>query len=243
MNLNHKYGRAQSSNMPYTTGKVFFVAPSSGPYDNEIEDLYTIDEDGVKRTHSDFNSAVSECVADRGDVIVMAPDFNTSISQSDLDTAESKGVVVVQAGKETREGVKIATQTAQALPQSTAEAIFNVKNRVKILSIVGEVTTDIQNQANNTKLIASPSAAGLSDVDLCSTVDIANDSDETIYTITGTLANALQKNANGVIQAQADPVIVPEGSIDLSCSASNTGEVKWYVEYVPVDFGGRVFAA
>ena len=53
-------------------------------------------------------------------------------------------------------GIKV-DKAAAALPQTTAAAIFNVTGgKCLITSIVGEVGTIIQNQANNTKLTANP---------------------------------------------------------------------------------------
>src|SRR3954465_9190720 len=69
-------------------------------------------------------------------------------------------------------GTQVVRTTA-ALPQTTQSALFTVAGgRVVILGILGEVTTAIQNQANNTKLVANPTAG--SDVDLCAVTDVAN---------------------------------------------------------------------
>ena len=41
----------------------------------------------------------------------------------------------------------------------------------------------------------------------------------------------------------AQPVVVPAGTIDLNCAASNTGAVKWSLWYIPLDAGATVTAA
>ena len=70
-------------------------------------------------------------------------------------------------------GVRVDRATA-ALPQTAAAAIFTVTGgRVAIMGILGEVTTAIQNQANNTKLTANPTVG--TSVDLCAVLSIAND--------------------------------------------------------------------
>lgn len=136
----------------------------------------------------------------------------------------------------------VVRRATASLPQTTAAAIFNViGGAVEITQILGIVTTAIQNQANNTKLIANPSSG--TSVDMCAVLDIANDEAGTIYSITGTLSGALAGTAAGAVAGQATPVIVQAGTIDLSCAASNTGAIRWIVKYRPLDEGAYVTAA
>lgn len=127
------------------------------------------------------------------------------------------------------------------LPQSTAGALFTVAGgKVRVLSIVGEVTTVIQTQANATKLVANPTVGA--DVDLCATVEITADAVGTMYNITGTLANAMVATTSGAFAAQAGEVIVAAGTIDLNCAASNTGQIQWTLQYIPLDDGATIVA-
>jgi hypothetical protein len=138
-------------------------------------------------------------------------------------------------------GERVDRATA-TLPQTAAAAIFNVTGgRVAITSIIGQVTTIIQNQANNTKLTANPTTG--TSADICAVLSIANDEVGTLYTITGTLADAMHGAVAGAAPLQAKPVVVNIGSIDLNCAASNTGSVKWTVHYIPIDDGAAVTAA
>lgn len=137
------------------------------------------------------------------------------------------------------ERVERATDT---LPQTTAEALFTVSGgRVLVTSIVGEVTTVIQTQANNTKLVANPTTG--TSVDICAVLDISADEAGCLYGITGTFADAMVGANAGATVAPARPVVVPVGTIDLSCAASNTGSVKWSITYVPLDDGAAIVAA
>lgn len=130
-------------------------------------------------------------------------------------------------------------KTAANLPQTTQSAYFTVTGgKVLITQIVGEVTTEIQAQANNIKLIANPTVGA--DVDLCAIVDINADAVGTIYNITGTLSDAMIATTSGAVQAQLAAIIVAAGSIDLYCSASNTGATKWTLHYIPLDSGATV---
>lgn len=138
-------------------------------------------------------------------------------------------------------GTKVDRATA-ALPQTTAGALFTVSGgRVIVTSLVGEVTTVIQTQANNTKLVANPTTG--TSVDLCAVLNISADEVGTLYGITGLFSDALVGANAGATVLPRNPVVVAAGSIDLDCAASNTGSVKWSLTYVPLDAGASVEAA
>jgi len=148
---------------------------------------------------------------------------------------------VAGAVAEQLQGVKNVTRVSNTLPQSVAAPIFVVSGAVKIVEIVGEVMTTIASATNNTKLIANPTVGA--DTDLCATLDINAHAIGTMYNITGTLANAMVKQTNGAHIAQAGEVVVPTGTIDLSCSAGIAGAVKWSVAYIALEAGATVAAA
>lgn len=125
------------------------------------------------------------------------------------------------------------TRATATLPQTAASALFTITGgRIMLVAIIGEVTTVIQTQANNTKLVFNPTAAGAS-TDLCAVLSTTALAVGTLLSITGTLATAMQ---SGVLMTlrQATPLILSEGTIDLDCAASNTGSVKWDLFYVPL---------
>lgn len=141
-------------------------------------------------------------------------------------------------------GVKVQRATA-ALPQTAAGALFTVTGgKVLITSLVGEVTTVIQTQADNTKLTFDPTDAGATQ-DLCAVLDITADAVGTLYSITGTPATAMQDALNFLPSSKvpAQPIVLKPGSILLDCAASNTGSVKWELTYIPLDNGASVAAA
>lgn len=138
-------------------------------------------------------------------------------------------------------GFRVDRATA-ALPQTTAAAIFNILGgRVMITNILGEVTTIIQTQVNNTKLIANPTVA--TSVDMCAVLDITADEVGCLYGITGVPADALIGTNAGLARAMSSYQVLNVGTIDLSCAASNTGAIKWQVTYIPLDNGAYVTAA
>lgn len=141
-------------------------------------------------------------------------------------------------------GTKVERATA-ALPQTTAAAIFTITGgRVLITSIIGEVTTVIQTQADATKLQFDPTDAGATQ-DLCATTDITADAVGTLYSITGTPAGVLQDGLNFLSSDKmiARGLVLKPGSILLNCAASNTGSVKWSLTYLALDTGAAVAAA
>jgi len=138
-------------------------------------------------------------------------------------------------------GMRVDRATA-TLPQTTAAAIFTITGgRVAITQIVGEVTTLIQTQANNTKLTANPTTG--TSVDICANLDISADEAGCLYGISGLNTDALIGINAGALPGQTRPVVVNVGTIDLACAASNTGSVKWSIFYVPVDDGAYITAA
>ena len=135
-----------------------------------------------------------------------------------------------------------AERADAALPQTTAEALFTITGgKVLITGIVGEVGTVIETQVNNTKLTANPTVG--SSVDICAVLSITADEAGTLYSITGTLTDALVGTTAGAVAAQAKGVIVNAGTLDLDCAASNTGTIAWTIFYVPIDDGAAIEAA
>ncbi len=138
-------------------------------------------------------------------------------------------------------GLRVDRATA-TLPQTTAAAIFTIiGGTVAITGIVGEVTTVIQTQANDTKLTANPTTG--TSVDLCAALDITADEAGCLYGITGTPANALVGTNAGFGPLPAARLVINIGTIDLDCAASNTGSVKWSIFYIPLEDGAYIEAA
>jgi hypothetical protein len=138
-------------------------------------------------------------------------------------------------------GARVDRATA-TLPQTTQSALFTISTgRVLLFGIVGEVTTIIQNQANNTKLVANPTTG--SDVDICAVLSIANKEAGCLFGITGLFTDAMVGSNAGATTWPYKPVVLPVGTLDLNCAASNTGNVKWSLWYVPLDDGASVAAA
>lgn len=238
-NLNSGYGQAKAGGIPFTTGKAFFVDDSSGANLNAIDGLFTPDSDGVARRFSTVTLALAACVTDHGDIIVLAPDFATALSAAELLAAETKGVKIISALAD-KDGLVTAYRATGVLAQTADLSLFTITGRVELIQIIGVVTTVIETQANATLLKINPTVGA--DVDVCAALDISADAVGSIYSITGTLSDALINTVSGAAIKQASPVVLEAGILELECAASNTGSVKWMVQYKPVDAGARVIA-
>ncbi len=113
----------------------------------------------------------------------------------------------------------------------------------KIMNITGYITTAGQALANNVKLVYTPTGGTATDV--CAVLDLNAAGQYGILNITGTFANALQLTATAGIKAgiQAAPFLVSPGVLSMNCSASTTGAIDWYIEYMPMDLDATVVAA
>lgn len=138
-------------------------------------------------------------------------------------------------------GIRVLRPTAN-LPQTTQHPLFTVAGgRVALTLIVGEVTTVIQTQANNTKLVGNPTVG--TDVDICAVLSITAKEVGALFGITGLFSDALVGANAGATVAPRNAVILNVGTLDLSCAASNTGQVKWLACYQPIDPGATLVAA
>jgi len=240
INLNSGYGGAQASGIPFTTGKVFFVDDSGGANFNNIEDLYIPDPDGVTRRFSTVTLALAACVVGHGDIIVLAPDFSTTLTATELLAAETKGVAIITAQSD-KNGVVTAYAPDAAIAGASDKSLFTVTGLIEMISIIGKVGTVIETQANNTLLKINPTNGA--DVDLCAALDISAAAAKTFLTITGTVGDAMIATASGAVASQASSLVVDAGIIELETAADNTGTIKWMIKYKPLEPGARVFAA
>lgn len=138
-------------------------------------------------------------------------------------------------------GTTVTRATAN-LPQTATGAIFNVTGgRVAVTAIIGIVTTTVQTQANNTKLVATPTTGSVND--LSGVVDISALAAGGMLSPTGLAGDALVKSTGGGVSGQRNPIIVAPGAIGLNTAASSTGQIRWILLYVPLETGATVTAA
>lgn len=222
------------------TGKVFVLAATTDKNIQRLQELFGYDADGVARLYSTWATAIAATVAGRGDKILVSSNFTTAPTLAELATMNTNGVLAEPLGGK-QGNAYVATRAAATLPATAATPYFTVTGKVRILDIIGEVTTVVQTQTCNAKLIANPTVGA--DVDMCAVLDITAAAVGSLFSITGTLANAMVKTVSACGVAQAAPLIVTAGTIDFSTSATNTGATKWIVRYEPIDPGAMVLPA
>lgn len=132
-----------------------------------------------------------------------------------------------------------ADRATATLPATTATAYFTIATGRVAAFFLGEVTLVVQAQACNAKLIHNPTVG--TDLDLCAVLDITGDELGTLYSITGTPADAML--GAGMAARFVSPVILKPGTVDFSTSATNTGSTKWSCFWVPIDEGATVVSA
>lgn len=139
-------------------------------------------------------------------------------------------------------GLKV-TKSAANLPATTTQSIFTVANgRVLITRLTGEVTTVVQAQACNLKVTSAPTTGTA--VDLASNLDINADEAGTLYLVEGDGTALVGANAGAALSAVGmNPIEVPEGTIRIETSATNTGATKWEIWYIPLDVGASITSA
>jgi hypothetical protein len=137
-------------------------------------------------------------------------------------------------------GLRVDRASA-TLPQTAAAAIFNiVGGRVAMTAILGEVTV-LLGAVGNMSLESNPTVG--TTAALCAVLAAAALEEGTLLSIDGTKATAMLGVDAGGTAMQSKPVALPVGTLDLRLSASNVGECKWSIWYVPIDDGAYVTAA
>lgn len=134
-------------------------------------------------------------------------------------------------------------KTAQALPQTATSTLFTVTGgRVIITSLIGTVSTAIQNQACTLALGTVPTVGTASSTGIATATSIINLEAGTHVYLPAT-KGALTVNANAGAAAQTSAgsgYVVSAGTVSWTTSASNTGAISWALTYIPIDTGAAV---
>lgn len=138
-------------------------------------------------------------------------------------------------------------KAAQNLPQTATSTLYTVSGgSVLVTNLVGVVSgTAIQNQACTLALGTVPTTGTASSTGLATATSIIN---KEIGTWMAPQASSgaggalvVGTNAGSTVFLPAPMAfIVPPGTISWTTSASNTGKIAWYLNYVPLDTGASV---
>jgi len=113
---------------------------------------------------------------------------------------------------------------------------------IKVVEVWGLVTTVIQTQNCSVKLLFDPTLPA-GDIDLCAALEITTDAVGTLYSITGTEANAMVAETDNVADTiMAQPLVMGPGMIELHSTATNTGKILWGLRFQPMAEGVEVIA-
>ena len=140
-------------------------------------------------------------------------------------------------------GISVSRSTPDTLPATAAQNIFTIAGgRVVVTSLVGQVTTAIQNQACTVKLTSTPTTGTA--LDITSATAITNKEAGSLITLPLTLGGALNVQVAGAGEVPgALGFLLPIGTLSYTTSATNTGAIKWDITYVPYDTGASVALA
>lgn len=244
LNQNASYGRWIGQKLTgRTAGKTFYVSDAlgTGASAQTLQTLMTPDDTGVNqaRVYGTITLALAQCVTGRGDVILIAPDYTTAPTDTELGSAGTKWVRIEYINQP--DGVyQIATSSNLALPATTTGTLFNVTGVCELIAIVWVVTTVIQTQACNFKISTVSNSAT---TDICADLDISAAAAQSRMSITGTFANAMINTAKWVpVARQAAALVIQEGTIIATTSATNTGNIRWVALYRPLSPWARIYA-
>ena len=139
---------------------------------------------------------------------------------------------------------KKVDRTTASIAATGDTTIFTVTGgRIIVTSLIGEVTTVIQAQANALKIKSVPTTGTAKDIS--GTLDINGYEVGALISLDGTaLTTALSgTNAGAALAMKPSGIFVPIGAIKYNTAATNTGAIKWSITYIPYDDAASVVAA
>lgn len=140
-------------------------------------------------------------------------------------------------------GIAVARATA-TLPATATGNIFTVSGgRIAVVSLVGEVTTAVQNQACTLAIGTTPTVGTGSTTAMGTASSIIAAPIGTHFGTNPGGATVVDLSTQAGVALPSAPFVVNIGSITITTSATNTGSVKWDLVYIPLDVAAQVVAA
>jgi hypothetical protein len=131
-----------------------------------------------------------------------------------------------------------------ALPQNTTSTLATVTGgSVMVTSMMGLVTTVLGATATSLSLGTAPTIGTASSSGIASATAITSKEAGTWVTpiVNAGTGGALTVGTNGGAAVfLTTPFIVAAGTITWTTGASDTGQMKWYFTYVPLDIGASL---
>jgi len=241
-NLWDDYGTRDTSPVPWTTNETGVNRWGA----TELAQIEGEATDALEADHIDhlFAVSVADEIADdsyAADIAASDGDWSGFDKTTDsLEAIADCGIAILADTAVMQPVIEMATSKSLT-PIATGDLFAVAGGPIRIIEIIGVVTDTVQNQANSIKLLIDPTAPA-TDTDICAALEINADAIGTVYTITGTYANAMVATTNGVVAGIATEIICPIGMIELNGTASNTGTIVWYIRYIPLSASSTVTA-
>jgi hypothetical protein len=191
---------------------------------------------GVPTADSTANNTMSDVIGNKADA---AADGVPSSTES-LMAYVKQGVTAKEM---------CITKTLTTIMNGNNDLFVVAGGPVKIVEIVGYVTTEIQAKSCviNYNIDPTTPATDTAFATSGAGLEINADAVGTLYTWNGVIANDLTATTNGVALGNAaySGLIVPVGSIELAAvvSTSATGAITFYMRYIPLSPSSVVTAA
>lgn len=227
--------------------KVVTVPGAAAAAPTTLYDISLLDSNGVDVANgqlADRSATATEWVLASLGAVVHS---KLTLSVSNAGNAKS-GVttVYIGTGAGTDYVEKLTPNASKVSASIVTGNLFTIAGGpVRVLSLVGQITTAIQASANACKLTHTPTGGAA--VDLCATLDVTGAAIRKLLVLNGVKATALGLSTDiGVVAVALQsgmPLVLTPGVIALNGAASTTGVVSWYVEYEPLAVGATITAA
>lgn len=123
------------------------------------------------------------------------------------------------------------------------QTIFTVTGRILVKLLLGEITTVFDGTVYTLKVTHDPTVGAA--IDLSAALTMTSFTAGDYVTLGATVGAALTSNNGsiGSVVAPAPVLVLADGILTLTGSATQTGAMKWGLYYVPLDANSNVVAA
>ena len=134
---------------------------------------------------------------------------------------------------------RVDRTTADVFTGSAVSIYTITGGRVLVANLFGKVTT-VLGAASTGKFSMDPTTG--TTIDLCAAGSSATDEAGTLYSLTGTPADAMLKGSSGGTRALSNPLVIDIGAITFT-GANTSGSANFQCWWMPLDDGATLVAA
>ena len=136
------------------------------------------------------------------------------------------------------------TKSAVSLPQTATTTLYTVSGgRILVTSLVGQVSTVIGGTAVTVALGTAPTVGTAATGGIASATAVTSKEVGTFVSLNTSAGSALVVGGNAGASVNVNTnsaLVVSAGTITWTTSATNTGQMQWYLAYLPIDAGATV---